>query len=142
MLNERQDLASKDSDRVLGVFLNGEAKAYPLRIPDWQRLGGDPVRVVFDRRTKTARAEGNNSVIYVVSFLDDLKALFSETEIYRAGRRSAAGVPVASPGAVTTFLPERGPRLATLGSKVLSKRGTSGWSNTSAATKAAMTTRN
>ena len=37
-------------DRVLGVYLNGEAKAYPIRILNWHELvndevGGDPVLV-------------------------------------------------------------------------------------------------
>ncbi len=40
----------KKSDRVLGVFLNGEAKAYPVRILNWHELvndsvGGRPVLV-------------------------------------------------------------------------------------------------
>ncbi len=40
----------KDSDRVLGVFLNGEAKAYPIRILNWHELvndqaGGQPTLV-------------------------------------------------------------------------------------------------
>ena len=40
----------KDSDRVLGVSWNGEAKAYPVRILNWHELvndtvGGRPVLV-------------------------------------------------------------------------------------------------
>ncbi len=40
----------KDSDRVLGVFLKGEAKAYPTRILNWHELvndqaGGQPILV-------------------------------------------------------------------------------------------------
>ena len=40
----------KDADRVLGVSLNGEAKAYPVRILNWHELvndsvGGRPVLV-------------------------------------------------------------------------------------------------
>jgi uncharacterized protein DUF3179 len=40
----------KDSDRVLGVVLNGEAKAYPVRILNWHELvndsiGGRPILV-------------------------------------------------------------------------------------------------
>ncbi len=40
----------KDSDRVLGVFTNAEAKAYPVRILNWHELvndsvGGRPVLV-------------------------------------------------------------------------------------------------
>ena len=40
----------KDSDRVLGVALNGEAKAYPVRILNWHEVvndsvGGRPVLV-------------------------------------------------------------------------------------------------
>ena len=31
----------KDSQRVLGVFLNGEAKAYPVRILNWHELVND-----------------------------------------------------------------------------------------------------
>ncbi len=31
------------SDRVLGIFLNGEAKAYPLRILNWHELVNDSV---------------------------------------------------------------------------------------------------
>ncbi len=30
-------------DRVLGVFLNGEAKAYPVRILNWHELANDEV---------------------------------------------------------------------------------------------------
>jgi len=33
----------KDSDRVLGVFLNGEAKAYPTQILNWHELVNDEV---------------------------------------------------------------------------------------------------
>jgi hypothetical protein len=36
----------KDSDRVLGVFLKGEAKAYPVRILNWHEVVND---VVGDR---------------------------------------------------------------------------------------------
>jgi Protein of unknown function (DUF3179) len=44
----RKLLAPKD--RVLGVFLNGEAKAYPVRILNWHELvndevGGQPILV-------------------------------------------------------------------------------------------------
>jgi hypothetical protein len=40
----------KKSDRVLGVYLNGEAKAYPVRILNWHELvndtlGGRPILV-------------------------------------------------------------------------------------------------
>ncbi len=40
----------KKSDRVLGVFLNGEAKAYPVGILNWHELvndeaGGQPILV-------------------------------------------------------------------------------------------------
>jgi uncharacterized protein DUF3179 len=40
----------KDRDRVLGVFLNGEAKAYPVRILNWHEVvndavGGQPILV-------------------------------------------------------------------------------------------------
>ncbi len=40
----------KGSDRVLGIFVNGEAKAYPVRILNWHELvndsvGGRPVLV-------------------------------------------------------------------------------------------------
>ena len=40
----------KDSDRVLGVLLNGEAKAYPVRVLNWHEVvndvvGGQPVLV-------------------------------------------------------------------------------------------------
>ncbi len=40
----------KGSDRVLGVFLNGEAKAYPVRILNWHEavndaIGGRPILV-------------------------------------------------------------------------------------------------
>jgi uncharacterized protein DUF3179 len=40
----------KDSDRVLGVFLKGEAKAYPVRILNWHEVvndvaGGQPILV-------------------------------------------------------------------------------------------------
>ncbi len=39
-----------DSDRVLGVFLNGEARAYPVRIVNWHEavndiVGGQPILV-------------------------------------------------------------------------------------------------
>jgi uncharacterized protein DUF3179 len=39
-----------EKDRVLGVYLNGEAKAYPIRILNWHELvndevGGQPVLV-------------------------------------------------------------------------------------------------
>ncbi len=33
----------KDNDRVLGVVVNGEAKAYPLRILNWHELVNDSV---------------------------------------------------------------------------------------------------
>lgn len=33
----------KDSNRVLGIFLNGEAKAYPIRILNWHELVNDTV---------------------------------------------------------------------------------------------------
>ncbi len=33
----------QDSDRVLGVFLNGEARAYPIRILNWHELVNDEV---------------------------------------------------------------------------------------------------
>lgn len=33
----------RDSDRVLGVFLNGQAKAYPVRILNWHELVNDTV---------------------------------------------------------------------------------------------------
>jgi hypothetical protein len=41
-----------DSDRVIGVYLNGEAKAYPIRILNWHELvndtvGGRPVLVTW-----------------------------------------------------------------------------------------------
>jgi uncharacterized protein DUF3179 len=40
----------KDSDRVLGVFLKGEAKTYPVQILNWHELvndvvGGQPILV-------------------------------------------------------------------------------------------------
>ena len=40
----------KPSDRVLGVFFNGQAKAYPIRILNWHELvndkvGGKPILV-------------------------------------------------------------------------------------------------
>jgi|SRR5579875_1717243 len=40
----------KDSDRILGVFLNGQAKAYPVRILNWHEavndsIGGRPILV-------------------------------------------------------------------------------------------------
>ena len=40
----------KKSDRVLGVYLNGQAKAYPVRILNWHELvndkiGGRPILV-------------------------------------------------------------------------------------------------
>ncbi len=33
----------KDSDRVLGVVVNGEARAYPVRILNWHELVNDSV---------------------------------------------------------------------------------------------------
>jgi hypothetical protein len=46
------DRLLKPSERVLGVALNGEAKAYPLRILNWHELvndsvGGRPVLVTW-----------------------------------------------------------------------------------------------
>jgi hypothetical protein len=37
------DRLLKPSERVLGVALNGEAKAYPLRILNWHELANDSV---------------------------------------------------------------------------------------------------
>ncbi|MFQ5671516.1 MAG: DUF3179 domain-containing protein [Nitrospinales bacterium] len=42
----------KDSDRVLGLFLNGQAKAYPIKILNWHeivndRVGGQAVVISF-----------------------------------------------------------------------------------------------
>jgi Protein of unknown function (DUF3179) len=47
---DQADRLLKRSERVLGVALNGEAKAYPLRILNWHELvndslGGQPVLV-------------------------------------------------------------------------------------------------
>ncbi len=40
---DKADRLLKHSDRVLGVALNGEAKAYPLRILNWHELVNDSV---------------------------------------------------------------------------------------------------
>ena len=40
---DRADRLLKPSERVLGVALNGEAKAYPLRILNWHELVNDSV---------------------------------------------------------------------------------------------------
>ncbi len=42
----------KDSDRVMGVFINGDARAYPVKILNWHeividKVGGQPVMVTF-----------------------------------------------------------------------------------------------
>ncbi len=37
------DRPLKNSDRVLGVFLNGEARAYPVRILTWHEVVNDSV---------------------------------------------------------------------------------------------------
>ena len=49
---DRADRLLKPSERVLGVALHGEAKAYPLRILNWHELandsvGGQPVLVTW-----------------------------------------------------------------------------------------------
>jgi hypothetical protein len=49
---DQADRLLKRSERVLGVALNGEAKAYPLRILNWHELvndslGGQPVLVTW-----------------------------------------------------------------------------------------------
>ncbi len=49
---EQGDRLLKGYDRVLGVFFNGEAKAYPVRILNWHELvndtlGGRPVLVAW-----------------------------------------------------------------------------------------------
>lgn len=42
----------RDHDRVLGVFINGQAKAYPIRIMNWHeiindKLGGEAITVTY-----------------------------------------------------------------------------------------------
>jgi len=49
---DQADRLWKPSERVLGVALNGGAKAYPLRILNWHELvndsvGGQPVLVTW-----------------------------------------------------------------------------------------------
>jgi hypothetical protein len=57
----------------------------PLVVED---LGGERVTIVFDRKTATARVEGNraNAVTWFVAFLGDLKDFYPEAEVYRAKR--------------------------------------------------------
>lgn len=80
---------------ALWVSAGGVARIYPfselkkVRSPVVDQLGGYMVTIVFDRRSKTARVEGDDPApaTSFVSFLDDLKAFYPEVEIYRAPRR-------------------------------------------------------
>jgi hypothetical protein len=52
LTKDRADKVLSDSDRVLGVSWNGDAKAYPIRILNWHELvndsvGGRPILVTW-----------------------------------------------------------------------------------------------
>jgi len=79
---------------ALLVSVGGTPKIYPFSelkksaSPLVDQVGGHGVKVQFDRRSQTARVESHESVpaVSFVSFLDDLKAFYPNSEIYQARR--------------------------------------------------------
>ncbi|MBI1941934.1 MAG: DUF3179 domain-containing protein [Acidobacteria bacterium] len=79
---------------ALLVAHGGVIRIYPFsqlrkhRAPMADTFAGHTVTIVYDQKTDTAQVEGANpdSVVYFVSYLDDLKAFFPEAEIYKVRR--------------------------------------------------------
>ena len=79
---------------ALLVAHGGVIRIYPFsqlkkhRAPVTDTLAGHTVTIVYDQKTDSALVEGANpdSVVYYVSYLDDLKAFFPEAEIYNVRR--------------------------------------------------------
>lgn len=63
-------------------------KIYPLgelarsRAPVVEQWDGKGMRVIYDRRSRTARVETQASVTSLVAYLADLRAFFPEAEVY------------------------------------------------------------
>ncbi len=84
-------------NRALALFVSSGdmAKIYPfgeLRkagSPVADRVGGREVRVVYDPSSQTARVEAADGkpVTFFVAFVDDLKAFYPGSDIFRASRR-------------------------------------------------------
>jgi hypothetical protein len=84
-----------DRSPALLVAGGGVIHIYPFSelgnagAPLVEDFGRESVTIVFDRKTETARVEGNRAaaVTWFVGFLSDLKDFYPEAEIYRAKRR-------------------------------------------------------
>lgn len=74
---------------ALLVSANGEMKIYPyfeLRkvggsVSD--HLGGETIRIIYDRSTQSAQAQGKR-IIWFVAYFDRLRAFYPRAEVYRA----------------------------------------------------------
>jgi hypothetical protein len=84
-----------DRSPALLVAARGAIQIYPFSelgkagMPLVEDVGGERVSIVFDRKSATARVEGNraDAVTWFVAFLGDLKDFYPEAEVYRAKRR-------------------------------------------------------
>lgn len=74
---------------ALLISANGEMKIYPYFelqktgavVTD--HLGGETVRIVYDRSTQSAQAQGKR-IVWFVAYLDRLRAFYPRAEVYRA----------------------------------------------------------
>ncbi|WP_083330937.1 DUF3179 domain-containing protein [Halofilum ochraceum] len=69
---EAADAFLDDNDRVIGIYINGEARAYPQRILVWHEIvndtvAGDPVSVTYCPLTGTGLGFHRNGVEFGVS---------------------------------------------------------------------------
>lgn len=79
-----------EAGEVVKVFPFSELNKSPS--PLAAQFGSEVVKVHFNRRSKTACAEGSNATSFV-SYLEPLKAFFPEAQVYRAPEGTDSSVP-------------------------------------------------
>jgi len=79
---------------ALLVAIGEATRIYPYselkkpRAPLREEIGGHRLTIVYDRKTNSARVESEtpSPLTHFVAYLDDLKAFFPQTEIFKAAR--------------------------------------------------------
>jgi hypothetical protein len=104
---ESADAFLDDRDRVIGIYMNGEARAYPQRILVWHEIvndtiDGDPVSITYCPLTGTGLGFHRNGVEFGVSgkLLNSNLVMYDRTTQSRFPQILAAGIsgPMAGSG--------------------------------------------
>lgn len=104
---ESADAFLDDRDRVIGIYMNGEARAYPQRILVWHeivndRVGGDPVSITYCPLTGTGLGFHRNGTGFGVSgkLLNSNLVMYDRATESRFPQILAAGIsgPMAGEG--------------------------------------------